>query len=188
MSDSKRVFVGIDLSRKFSQIISMLRTTVGVFEDDIRWITGKNLHLTLSFLGNIDDSNIDKLISDLDEVKELPKFTLSVNGTGVFPNAVIPKVFWLRIEGGYDELSDTQSIVDELSFGYKETQRNEKFVPHITIGRLNTTKKSTKCDVSTFLNAVYSPIEIPVNIVNLYESRLTPEGPRYKILAEFPLS
>jgi 2'-5' RNA ligase len=94
----------------------------------------------------------------------------------------------LGIEEGYNELSDTQSIVDELSFDYKETQREEKFVPHITIGRINSAKKNTKIDVSTFLNAVYSPIEIPIDIVNLYESRLTPDGPRYKILAEFPLS
>jgi len=188
MREAKRVFVGIDISRKFSNLIPMLRTTFGVFEDDIRWISGKKLHLTLSFLGNIDDSNIEKLISNLEEVKKLPKFSLSVNGTGVFPNTESPKVFWLGIEEGYDELSDTQRIVDELSFEYKETQRNENFVPHITIGRLNTAKKNTKCDVSIFLNAVYSPIEIPINLVNLYESRLTPDGPRYTVLAKFPLS
>ena len=188
MSESKRVFVGIDLSRKFSRLIPMLKTTIGEHEGDIKWISGKNLHLTLSFLGNIDDSKIETLIADLQEVKALAKFTLSVNGTGTFPNLETPKVFWLGIEEGYNELSDTQSIVDELSFDYKETQREEKFVPHITIGRINSAKKSTKIDVSTFLNAVYSPIEIPINIVNLYESRLTPDGPRYKILAEFPLS
>ena len=188
MSDSKRVFVGIDLSRKFSQLISMLKTTVGELESDIKWISGKNLHLTLSFLGNVDDSKIDSLISDLQEVKALPKFTLSVNGTGTFPDSESPKVFWLGIEGGYTELSDSQGIIDKLSFKYKETQRKEKFVPHITIGRINHAKKSTKFNVTTFLNAVYSPIEIPINIVNLYESCLTPDGPRYKILAEFPLS
>ena len=188
MSESKRVFVGIDLSRKFSRLIPMLKTTIGEHEGDIKWISGKNLHLTLSFLGNIDDSKIETLIADLQEVKALAKFTLSVNGTGTFPNLETPKVFWLGIEEGYDELSDTQSIIDELSFDYKETQREEKFVPHITIGRINSAKKSTKIDVSTFLNAVYSPIEIPIDIVNLYESRLTPDGPRYKILAEFPLS
>ena len=188
MSESKRVFVGIDISRKFLQLIPMLKTTVGELEGDIKWISGKNLHLTLSFLGNIDESKFEMLISNLQEVKKLRKFTLSVNGTGIFPNPSNPKVFWLGIEDGYDELSDSQSIVDKLSFEYKETQREEKFIPHITIGRINSAKKSTKIDVTTFLNAVYSPIEIPINIVNLYESRLTPDGPRYKILAEFPLS
>ena len=188
MSESKRVFVGIDLSRKFSQLIPMLKTTVGELESDIKWISGKNLHLTLSFLGNVDDSKINSLISDLQEVEELPKFTLSVNGTGTFPNSESPKVFWLGIEEGYDELSDSQSIIDKLSFKYKETQREEIFVPHITIGRIKPGKKSTKYNVTTFLNAVYSPIEIPINIVNLYESHLMPDGPRYKILAEFPLS
>ena len=188
MSELKRIFVGIDLSRKFSQLISMLKTTVGELEGGVKWISGKNLHLTLSFLGNVDDSKIDSLISDLQEVKELPKFILSVNGTGTFPNSESPKVFWLGIEEGYDELSDSQSIIYELSCEYKETQREEIFVPHITIGRIKPGKKSTKYNVTTFLNAVYSPIEIPINIVNLYESRLTPDGPRYKILAEFPLS
>jgi len=166
----------------------MLKTTVSELESDIKWISGKNLHLTLSFLGNIDDSKIDSLISDLQEVKKLPKFTVSVNGTGIFPNSKTPKVFWLGIDEGYDELSDTQSIVDDFSLEYKETQREERFVPHITIGRIIPAKKSTKINVTTFLNAVYSPIEIPINIVNLYESRLTPDGPRYKMLAEFPLS
>ena len=60
MSESKRVFFGIDLSRKFSQLIPMLKTTVGEQDGDIKWISGKNLHLTLSFLGNIDDSKIDE--------------------------------------------------------------------------------------------------------------------------------
>ena len=63
MSESKRVFVGIDLSRKFSQLIPMLKTTIGEHEGDIKWISGKNLHLTLSFLGNIDDSKIETLIN-----------------------------------------------------------------------------------------------------------------------------
>ena len=188
MGETKRVFVGIDLSQKFSQLIPMLKTTVGEEEDVIKWISGKNLHLTLSFLGNINDSKIDSLISNLQEVKKLSKFTLSVNGTGTFPNPEIPKVFWLGIDRGYNEISDTQSIVDELSFEYKEIQREEKFIPHITIGRINPAKKNPKINTTTFLNAVYSPIEIHINIVNLYESCLTPNGPRYKILAEFPLS
>ena len=188
MSNSRRVFVGIDLSRKFSHLITMLRTTVGEQDGDIKWVSGKNLHLTLSFLGNIDNSKIDFLIADLKEVMKLPSFTLSVDGTGIFPDSETPKVLWLGIEDGHDELSSAQSIIDELSFGFKEIQREEKFIPHITIGRINHAKKNTKFDVTTFLNAVYSPIEIPINIVNLYESYLTPDGPRYKILAEFPLS
>ena len=188
MSESKRVFVGIDLSRKFSQLIPMLRTTVREQDGDIKWISGKNLHLTLSFLGNIDDSKIDSLITDLQEVKKFPEFTLSVRGTGIYPSSEAPKVFWLGIEQGYDELSNINGIVEELSSKYKEIQREEKFVPHITIGRIKSAKKSAKFNATTFLNAVYSPIEIYVNTINLYESCLTPDGPRYKIIAEFPLS
>ena len=45
-----------------------------------------------------------------------------------------------------------------------------------------------KIDVSTFLNAVYSPVEIPIKTISLYKSELTSLGPRYTKLSEFSLN
>jgi 2'-5' RNA ligase len=187
MNNEKRVFVGIDLSFQFTKLIPMLKTTIEDKNEDIRWVSGRNLHLTLSFLGNIEDDKIQPLIEALKEVETLKKIDVSVNNTGVFPNEGNPRIFWLGVDEGYDAIADIQSIVDEISTEFKENQREEKFVPHVTIGRIANKKKTIKLDVSTFLNTVYSPIEFIINKVYLYESKLTQDGPRYSVLSEFRL-
>ena len=187
MNSEKRVFVGIDLSCQFTKLIPMLKTTIEDKHGDIRWVSGRNLHLTLSFLGNIADNKIQPLIKALKEIENLKKIDISVNSTGVFPNVENPRVFWLGVDEGYDAIADIQSITDEISTEFKENQREEKFIPHVTIARITNKKKTIKLDVSTFLNTVYSPIEFVINKVYLYESKLTQDGPRYLVLSEFHL-
>jgi 2'-5' RNA ligase len=60
------------------------------------------------------------------------------------------------------------------------------FTPHITIGKIP--NNFVKIDVLPFLSTVYSPIELSVNSICLYESKLFPEGVKYRILNEFPLN
>ena len=60
------------------------------------------------------------------------------------------------------------------------------FPPYITIG--NILNNFVKIDVLPFLNTVYSPIELSINVVCLYESKVFPEWEKYRILNEFPLN
>ena len=60
------------------------------------------------------------------------------------------------------------------------------FIPHVTIGKL--LNNFVKIDVLPFLNTVYSPIELSVNSICLYESKLFLEGAKYRMLNEFPLN
>ena len=69
---------------------------------------------------------------------------------------------------------------------FKGSKKNEGFIPHITIGR--TTRSCGKIDVLPFLKYVYSPIQLDVNSVALYESQLLPAGVEYKVLNKFPLN
>jgi 2'-5' RNA ligase len=67
-----------------------------------------------------------------------------------------------------------------------ENDPKKTFPPYITIG--NILNNFVKIDVLPFLNTVYSPIELSVNSICLYESKLFPEGAKYRILNEFPLN
>ena len=60
------------------------------------------------------------------------------------------------------------------------------FTPHVTIGKI--LNNFVKIDVLPFLNTVYSPIELSVNSICLYENKLFPEGEKYRILNKFPLN
>jgi len=87
-------------------------------------------------------------------------------------------------------------ILKELKILYTQINKSLKviiendpkmtFTPHITIG--NILNNFVKIDVLPFLNTVYSPIELSVNSICLYESKLFPEGAKYRILNEFPLN
>ena len=75
----------------------------------------------------------------------------------------------------------------EKSLGAIEDKNPKKtFTPHITIAKFP--KKFMKIDVLPFLNTVYSPIELDVNSICLFESQLFQEGAKYRILNEFPLN
>ena len=75
----------------------------------------------------------------------------------------------------------------EKSLG-KITAKNPEltFTPHITIAKIP--QIFVKIDVLPFLNTVYSPIELSVNSICLYENKLFPEGTKYRILNEFQLN
>ena len=61
-NQTKRLFIGIKVSPKVKSVVSLLRTTVKSESGDIRWIYGNNLHLTLSFLGDVAEDKISELI------------------------------------------------------------------------------------------------------------------------------
>ena len=71
---------------------------------------------------------------------------------------------------------------------FKENKKNEKFIPHITIGRIKNLNKNINLDLSTFSNAVYSDIKIPVKTIYLFKSKLLNEGVEYSVISEYSLN
>lgn len=167
--------------------MSMISSTIETGYKEIKWITGTHLHITMAFLGNVNQSRIPVLIKKIKETSLVEPFEMSVEGTGVFPNDSFPRVFWLDINNGKHGLEGLQKRLDRIVMDFKENPRKERFVPHITIGRIHPGANPSKLNISNFLNALYEPIKIDVNSVQLYESKLTPEGPIYTILEKFPL-
>ena len=78
------------------------------------------------------------------------------------------------------------ALINKAVASFKAIRKIDRFSPHITIGRA--TRSYGKIDVLPFLEFVYSPIELDVNSVALYESQLLPQGTEYKIITKFPLN
>lgn len=182
-----RLFLGIDVSYKLKDLMSMISSTIESGFKEIKWITGTHLHITLAFLGNVEKSRVPELIQKIKDTSLVEPFEMKVEGTGVFPNESFPRVFWLDISQGRHELEGIHNRLEQATMPYKENQRTERFIPHITIGRLQTKANHQKLNITNFLNALYEPIRIDVNSVQLYESNLRPEGPIYTVLEKFSL-
>ena len=152
----------------------------------IRWVPPKNIHMTLFFLGNVCLDDIPKLTKVLEALVDLNHFKASIEKTGVFPSNQNSKIFWLGIGRGRRKMILLHEKVKKAVSSFKAGRMKENFIPHISIGRA--ARSYGKIDVLPFLDYVYSPRELDVNSVALYESQLLAEGAEYKVLTKFPLN
>ena len=186
INNEKRVFIGIPIGRKIKSILPIVKSAVNCNPNCIKWIPPENIHLTLSFLGNIRVKDIPHVIESLEKKITSNNFHFTITGTGVFPSTKLPKVLWLGISNGIDELTLLQIQVEKSVREFKDNYENNTFTPHISITRIK--NGSRKIDVLPFLNSVYSPIGLDVNSISMYESKLFPEGTQYTVLDTFPLN
>jgi 2'-5' RNA ligase len=138
------------------------------------------LHITLKFFGET-----DKLTSIEEKLKELKgefdPFRVSLKGVGAFPSPKRALVLWVGIEEGRNELKEIYSSIENkiASLSFEKEERN--FTPHITFGRVKKGKYSLPESIE------FSFDSFPVSKVTLFKSTLTPKGPIYEIISEFPL-
>ena len=185
-NNEKRVFIGIPIGRNIKSILSIVKSVVNCNPNYIKWIPVENIHLTLSFLVIIANKNLPHLIQSVEKNITSNNFQIRITDTGVFPSSKSPKVLWLDISKGTDELTSLQLKVEKSIRKFNENHLKITYTPHITIARIQ--KLHGKIDVLPFLNTVYSPIELDVNSIYLYESQLFPEGAKYTVLNTFPLN
>jgi len=186
INNEKRVFIGIPIGYKIKSILPSIKSALNSISGHIKWVPIENMHLTLYFLGNTSDRIIPDVIQSLKNEVTTKYFKLIIKGTGVFPSFKSPKVLWLGIDKGIAKLTLLQYQVENSVRKFNENSEELTFIPHITFARIR--QVLGKIDVLPFLNTVYSPIELDVNSIYLYETQFLPEGVQYSVLNAFPLN
>ena len=184
--NEKRVFIAIPIGAVIKPILPIIKSKFIRNYEKIKWIPLENIHLTLKFVGNISINYIPILIQSLKKDIIQNSFKLVIKSTGVFPSSHSPKVLWLGIKRGDKELKILYTQINKSLKVIIENDPKKIFTPHITIGKIP--NNFVKIDVLPFLNTVYSPIELDVNSICLFESQLFQKGAKYRILNEFPLN
>ena len=182
----KRLFIGIPTGREIQPILFDIQTTMAHNPGQIRWVPHDNIHITLSFLGNVSIDKIPKLTKALEDVLNLTHFKAFIEKTGVFPSSRFPQILWLGMGKGRQKMITLHAQIEKTIALFKQIRKKENFIPHVTIGRA--TRSYRKINVLPFLEYVYSPRELDINLVVLYESQLLQEGIEYKVLTEFLLN
>ena len=183
----KRVFIAIKIDPS-KELISVLNTLkLRFMAEKINWINPSNIHITLAFLGNIEEDRISVVKTLLKEIcAESAEFSFVLRGTGVFKNFREPRVIWM----GTGESGKLISLGNRIISGLKSTGfeiEERPFNPHITLGRIKFLKETAnlKSALEEFQESHIQ--EVNLNEVILYESILNPEGPVYKALSRFSL-
>jgi|GEM_PF-138620 len=163
-----------------------------------RWVPPENLHLTLVFLGRVEEAAVPALIDAVAPAfAACPGLTLRFAGGGTFPPSRPPKVGWVgvEVEEGRERLERLQAAVAEaagriLDPGAPPPGSAKPWLPHLTLVRPK--ERWTKRDSARFAEAFRKPLAPahPVTAGHLMQSLLgggRGGAPEYRSLAEFPL-
>ncbi|MDP8011655.1 MAG: RNA 2',3'-cyclic phosphodiesterase [Thermoplasmata archaeon] len=168
-----RSFIGIKVPEN-EKITSFQNELKNRFR--IKLVEAENLHITLKFLGEIDEKNLDKIIKAL-RMLEFEKFKVIMKGAGAFPKENNARVIWIGLIS--KELNDLGETVSTILKNYGD----EKFSPHLTVGRLKTPENTIEV-LSKYKNFEFG--NIIVESFEIYKSTLTPQGPLYEEIEKFP--
>jgi 2'-5' RNA ligase len=193
-----RTFVAIHLPHELRETLQSTGAQLGDGPGGraARWVSAYNMHLTLKFLGDVDDSRLAEIQQAVAQAcAGRPPFRVAVAGLGCFPNMVRPKVVWAGIKRGTRELEALAGAID-LALGRLGYPREPRpFSAHITLARAE--KRATSVELALLGNAIarQHPGEfglMTVNAVSVVKSELRATGPVYTdistaILAPQPL-
>jgi 2'-5' RNA ligase len=134
-----RTFVAAEISGAALGLAAKKIKQLSPIAGDYRWEEPENMHLTLNFLGDIQEKEIPDVCMHVKRaVAGVNEFAIEFGGLGAFPRAERPRVLWLGVEDGRDKLLALQAALtkrldDEMGF---PPDRND-FCPHLTLGRAN---------------------------------------------------
>ena len=184
-----RTFIAVDLGPAIRARCVSLQETLARAGTDVKWVEEENLHVTLLFLGEVDDRDLPALCRAVGETcARHGGFTMSVEGVGCFPNPRRPRVVWVGVGQGQQELIALHDDLEDplLELGcYRREER--QYTPHITLGRVKGDRPTDRLASALGRHAGWRGGEIPVREVLVLSSELTPQGPVYTVLSRAKL-
>src|ERR1700683_4485522 len=107
-----RIFIALDIDDAIRQRIHRFLEGVSGFAPDARWVRPESLHVTLKFIGEKSEEEVEKIKRALKTI-EAGAVEINIRGYGFFPTALAPRVFWIGIEAG-PNLSSLAATVDDM--------------------------------------------------------------------------
>jgi 2'-5' RNA ligase len=183
-----RLFVAVELPTSVRRALGELVRDLARCGADVKWVEEENFHITLKFLGEVDPARLPEVQAALVRATRGAKpFSFEAAGTGAFPSPARPRVLWVGVGRGAEELGSLAARVDgELArVGFAPEAR--AFSPHLTIGRVRSPRGMSDL-VDAMERACFPAREVLVEEIVLFRSTLGRAGPVYTPVARYRLS
>ena len=187
-----RVFIAVDINDEIRKAIGrlqkQLQSRVKLSGKSVKWVRPDIMHLTLKFLGEVDDAVINDVCKVVETVANRhKKFDLDIETVGSF-GGQSARVVWVGTGGGSERLTGLAEEIDnelgEIGFA-KETRR---FTGHLTLCRIKNVRDGFALSGAVDGFGPFSAGTASIDAVTVYQSELTRAGPVYTPLASYKLS
>ncbi len=183
-----RLFVAIEppdlVRRRLAAMQERLRAGAGRNAGDVKWVPVENVHLTLQFLGAVPEERVEPVKTAVAAaVSGAQPLHLELRGAGGFPNARRPRVLWAGVGGDVAPLAALVSALGQrlAPLGFPPEERS--FSAHLTLGRSRDPRGAPGLAVALAQAADGPGAPWRATEIVLFQSHLSPRGPRYEPLA-----
>ena len=181
-----RLFVAVEIAeearRSAVEAADALRAILGS-HPEIRWVPAENLHLTVRFIGHVDDDRVAPLLEVLTAPLSVAAFDVALGSCGAFPRGGNPRVMWIGLRSGLAELAAMHGEFSQrlLPFGFAPEAR--PFSAHLTLARIKETSRGFGARIRSSLQRVeVRTVAFSVSRATIFASRPSRGGSRYEPL------
>lgn len=186
-----RLFIAIDIGEKIRTALGDLQQQLAgianIRKHDVKWVNPENIHLTLKFLGEVEDEKVVEVCNTVETVAaEHKSFEVDIESVGYF-GARSPRVLWVGTGEGNDNLLGLQKDLERQLALAGWPQETREFSGHLTLCRIKSLKAGVKLAQASRDFKDFKLGVISADSVSVYQSRLTPSGPIYTLLGNYKL-
>lgn len=175
-----RLFIALDLPEDV--VASLDRLCEGL--PGVRWSASEQFHLTLRFIGEVDQGLFYEIGEHLAGVSH-PPFEIALKGLGQFPPRGAPHTLWVGVEDPGSALPTLRRRIERVLEEVGLAPERRKFTPHVTLGRFRSPPPEPRLASYLFHRNLFRTERFPVSSFGLYSSQLRPEGSRYTLEASY---
>ena len=179
-----RLFIAIKIPEDIRAGIASQLKKFRAISPHAKWVRPENLHLTLKFLGEADQTKLGEVQSELASVRSAQPVTLEFQGLGFFPNPKRPHVFWAGIQGS-SNLASIAHTIDQAMGALGFPREDRVFAPHLTLARFTQPSLPPGLRTPVEQNITRSFGSFTTREFHLIESKLKSAGAAYTTLRTF---
>jgi 2'-5' RNA ligase len=170
-----RLFIAIPLPVGLRKKLHELAS--GIMDEGAALVREEDMHITLRFLGEVDESGAKRVMDGLCGIRFTP-FEAEIRGAGSFTRKGHARVVWIGVDSG----GMIEALAQEVHEALNGFPGDERFNAHITIARVR-----KRCDLSRFIKAHADTRIGPFKVdrFDLMRSALSPKGAEYSIIRSF---
>jgi 2'-5' RNA ligase len=178
-----RIFIALNIPEfaidKLFEIINKIYP-----DKNLKWEPKEKIHLTLKFVGDIENQFLPEIINDLEFLHQYKSQNIQITGFGFFFRFKEPKILWAGLQYS-DELKLIAEKLDDYFIRFGVEKEKREFKPHLTLMRI----KNNPGDnfIYKFKNSKFEPISFQSNSISLIKSELKPSGSVYTEIKKYNL-
>lgn len=182
-----RAFIALNASEEAQSKIFEIQECLSDIQSDVKWEPREKFHITLKFLGDIEEKILKNITEELKSVLSgFGSFPIEYKTLGAFPNFKLPKVLWIGASDKEKKVFGLNKTIEAELKNHNFDDESNRFHPHITLGRVKGIR-GVRDVIETMQQHKHEGIIDSASEVCIMQSKLTREGSFYGVVDKIKL-